>query len=405
MAKEKSITELRDEKNQLIKRGKEITESAKGEKRQLTQPENDELGNIQIRMNEINLEIEERNVINTQSGSQHQSQTESRFSLLKAISENIRGSYSDSTLKIIERGKAQMIGMEATGGLLIPVENRAPVVAGTPANGGLVVDTDLFDIMTPLTASLVLAKAGANIVTGLTNNVRIPKYSGTKANWAGETAKADDGTGTFSDQGFTPKRLTAVTYISKQMLAQDSLGVELMLRNQIVQAIASKLEATIFGADAHSDLKPDGFFTVLPEAGGAVDWSKVVGLETSVDVANALNGNLAYITHPEILGKLKTKVKDPSGAGGFIIGDNGTRLNGYNCLTTTNVAKELQEGGDEYGAIFGNWADYFIGQWGALDLTVDSITMAEYGQIKLVINAYFDAGVRRAESFSKTTWK
>lgn len=405
MAKEKSITELKDEKDQLIKRGKEITETAKGEKRQLNQTENNELGNIQIRLSEINLEVEERNVINTQPGSQHQTQTESRFSLLRAIGENIRGSYSDATLKIIERGKAQMIGMEATGGLLIPVENRAPIVAGTPANGGLAVDTDLFDIMTPLRASLVLAKVGANIVTGLTNNVRIPKYTGTTANWAGETAKAEDGTGTFTDQGFSPKRLTAVTYISKQMIAQDSIGVELMLRNQIVQAIAAKLEATIFGADATNANKPDGLFTTLPAAGGAVDWAKIVGLETNVSIANALDGNIAYILHPATIGKLKTKVKDTSGAGGFILGENSTTLNGYKFLSTTNVASGLQTAKDEYGAVFGNWADYFVGQWGALDLTVDPFTMADQGQIKLVINAFFDAGIRRTESFSMTTWK
>lgn len=404
MPKEKSITELRDEKAQLITRGKEITEKAKTEKRQLEQKESEELGNIQIRLSEINLEVEERKEINTQGGEPHDKPTK-RFSLLRAINESIEGRYSDDTLAVIERGKAQMAGMESTGKLLIPVGSRAAVVAGTPAQGGLTIDTDLFDIMTPLQAALVLAKAGANIVTGLTNNVRIPKYSGTKAFWAGETAKAQDGTGTFTDQGFSPKRMAAVTLISKQMLVQDSLGVEIMLRNQIVQAIAAKLEATIFGADATSALKPDGFFTVLPAAGGAIDWAKVVGLETSVDVANALNGNLAYITHPAISGKLKTKVKDASGAGGFLINDNGTTLNGHKLLTTTNVASGLQTGKDEYGAIFGNWADYFVGQWGALDLTVDPYTMADEGQVKLTINAFFDAGVRREESFSKTTWK
>lgn len=404
MAKEKSITELKDEKNQLITKAKEITEAAKGEKRQLKDPETSELGSIQIRCSEINIEVEERNEINTKSGTPHEA-PQKRFSILRAIGESIRGSYSDDTLAIIERGKAQMVGMESAGGLIIPVESRANVVAGTPENGGYAVDTDMFDIMTPLTASLVLARAGANIVTGLTNNITIPKYSGTTANWAGETEKAKDGTGTFSKGGFTPKRLAAVTYVSKQMLAQDSIGVELMLRNQIAQAVAQKLESTIFGKEATNTNKPDGFFTVLPVAGGAVDWVKVVGLETSVDVANALNGYLAYITHPTIYGKLKTTVKDSSGAGGFLIDPSGKLLNGHNCLTTTNMASGMQTGGNEYGAIFGNWADYFIGQWRALDLTVDPYTMADEGLVKITINAFFDAGMRREASFKATTWK
>lgn len=402
MAKEKSTVELKDEKQQLIIRSKAITDAAKGEKRMLKDEETTELGEIQCRLAEINIAISEQEEINRSKGAPRTPQK--RFSLLRAIGESISGTYSDESLAVIERGRAQMSGMETVGSLLLPVEDRAAVVAGTPANGGHTIDTDLLDIMTPLNANLILAQVGANIVTGLTNNVSIPKYTGTTANWAGETADAEDGTGTFSKQGFSPKRLAAVTYISKQMLAQDSLGVERMLRDQIVRAIAAKLEATIFGAMATASTKPDGFFTTLPAAGGVVDWKKIVELETKINSSNALQGNLAYVIHPTILGKLKTTVKDASGAGGFLIGDNGT-LNGYKCLVTTNMASGLQTAKDEYGAIFANWADYFIGQWGALDLTVDPYTMAGQGQIKLIVNAYFDAGIRRDESFAKTTWK
>ena len=402
MSKEKSTVELKDEKQQLITRKDALVNAAKTEKRTLTSEETTQLNEIATRMVDIDAELANLEAMSKRKGTPHQSQK--RFSLLRAIGESITGTYSDESLAVIERGRAQMSGMETTGSLLIPVEDRAAVVTGTPANGGNAIDTDLLDIMTPLTANLILAQVGANIVTGLTNNVSIPKYSGTTANWAGETAAAEDGTGTFSKQGFSPKRLTAVTYISKQMLAQDSLGVERMLRDQIVRAIAAKLEATIFGSAATSTLKPDGFFTTLPAAGGVVDWKKIVELETKINTANALQGNLAYVIHPAILGKLKTTVKDTSGAGGFLIGDNGM-LNGYKALVTTNIASGLQTAKDEYGAIFANWADYFIGQWGALDLTVDPYTMASEGQIKLVVNAYFDAGSRRDESFAKTTWK
>lgn len=402
MAKEKSTTELKSEKSQIIARSAEITTAAKAEKRMLNESETVELGEIQCRLAEINIAISEMEELNRSKGTPRA--TQKRFSLLRAIGESISGSYSDESLAVIERGRSQMSGMQTVGSLLIPVEDRAAIVAGTPAQGGDTIDTDLFDIMTPLTANLILSQVGANIVTGLTNNISIPKYTGTTADWAGETAAAADGTGTFSKQGFSPKRLAAVTYISKQMLAQDSLGVERMLRDQIVRAIAAKLESTIFGAAATAATRPDGFFTTVPAAGGAVDWKKIVELETKMNTSNALQGNLAYVIHPAILGKLKTTVKDASGAGGFLIGDNGL-LNGYKTLVTTNMASGLQAGKDEYGAIFANWADYFIGQWGALDLTVDPYTEAANGQIKLIVNAYFDAGVRREASFAKTTWK
>jgi hypothetical protein len=58
--KEKSITELKDEKATLATRSKEIIEKAKSEKRMFNNEENEELGGIQARMAEINVEIEEK---------------------------------------------------------------------------------------------------------------------------------------------------------------------------------------------------------------------------------------------------------------------------------------------------------------------------------------------------------
>ena len=93
-------------------------------------------------------------------------------------------------------------------------------------------------------------------------------------------------------------------------------------------------------------------------------------------------GNLAYVMHPALIGKAKTKVKDASGAGGFIFQGNGDgMLNGYKALRTNNLPSGLQAGEDEYGIIFGNWADYFVGQWGALVIKADPYTKLKNGEI------------------------
>ena len=55
MAKEKSITELRDEKKQLAAQAQGIIDGARNEQRQFNDSENSELGKIQVRMAEINL--------------------------------------------------------------------------------------------------------------------------------------------------------------------------------------------------------------------------------------------------------------------------------------------------------------------------------------------------------------
>ena len=50
MAKEKSITELRDEKTRLVQRSKEITDKAKGETRKLSDDEMKEINEAQVRL-------------------------------------------------------------------------------------------------------------------------------------------------------------------------------------------------------------------------------------------------------------------------------------------------------------------------------------------------------------------
>jgi len=119
--------------------------------------------------------------------------------------------------------------------------------------------------------------------------------------------------------------------------------------------------------------------------------------KTDADLANSLMGNVAYITHPSIFGTLKSRLKDASGAGGFIAE---TGLNGYPAYRTNNIPSEMGVGSDEYGIVFGNWADYFVGQWGAAELIADPYTLATTGMVILTVNSYWDMGFIRSESFS-----
>jgi hypothetical protein len=54
--------------------------------------------------------------------------------------------------------------------------------------------------------------------------------------------------------------LTAYVDISKQLIYQDTVGVENAIRRDIVNALNDKLEATIFGAVAGDATKPAGIF-------------------------------------------------------------------------------------------------------------------------------------------------
>ena len=97
-------------------------------------------------------------------------------------------------------------------------------------------------------------------------------------------------------------------------------------------------------------------------------------------------------------GILKKTLRAASVAEGFIY--EGGMVNGYKTFTTASMASGLQTGTDEYGIVFGNWADLIIGQWGGLEITVDNLTQATNGAIRLVVNGYFDVVKRRDTSFA-----
>ncbi len=412
MAKEKSITELKDEKKQLSTRSKEIIAAAKGEKRQFTAEESEELGAAQTRMAEINLEIEEREALNCGRGKRHQPDRGNKFSFRRALANYVSGQEQNVVdAAVIEEttGFHNGCGVQRASktSLVLPLETRATFTADVESATGVVIDEEQQEMLLPLQSSLVLAQAGARFMTGLQGDIYWPKYSGTNVFWEGENDQAKDGAGKFSKgEVYKPKRLTAYVDISEQLLIQENTSVEAIIRQTLATAIAQKVEQTAFGTHAHDDNKPDGLFQTVPTISGAMDWAKVVELETNADLQNALYGNLAYVMHPALVGKAKTKVKDSSGAGGFIFGENGTGLlNGYRSLRTNNLPKELQAGKDEYGIIFGNWNDYFIGQWGALEIKVDPYSRMLEGVVRLVVNSYWNMGMIRSESFSIASMK
>lgn len=168
-----------------------------------------------------------------------------------------------------------------------------------------------------------------------------------------------------------------------------------MLKRDIVSAISEKLESTILGKEAGSTAKPAGMFATAPTIKGVPTYKSIVNIETALENAN-VTGEKVFIVNPSAKGVLKTTEK-AAGTAKYLM--EGNELDGYKVLTSNSVAKALQTGADEAGVVFGAFNDYVIGQWGAIDLTVDPFTQAANGKVRLVINAYFDAKPRRAASF------
>ena len=247
-----------------------------------------------------------------------------------------------------------------------------------------VVETDIYDILEPLRAKNVLVAAGAKFITNLQGNVQVPVMSATQVGWKGETAAADDGSGAFTSVTLSPKRLTGKFPISLELLAQDTLGVENMIRQDIVNAVNEKLEATILGAGAGDLNTPAGLFHGYADTNVIADFGDIADLEAKVEEKNVY-GNCKYIVSPKAKAKLRATIKGTAGVG--MILENGA-IDGTEALATSNVPAGKM--------LYGDFSNLVIGQWDSviLDVVRDTDSLAN-GCVTIVVNAYFDAKVAR----------
>jgi HK97 family phage major capsid protein len=61
-------------------------------------------------------------------------------------------------------------------------------------------------------------------------------------------------------------------------------------------------------------------------------------------------------------------------------------------------------GANDKAFIVGDWSNLAIGNWGGIDIVVDPYTVAVAGQVRIVVNAFFDAKVLRANAFAVGTY-
>lgn len=309
----------------------------------------------------------------------------SNFSLVKAINDVVNNrNINEDALNVIEMGATEMrkSGLSYSGQIQLPVEERGDAVAATVATDGKeIVATDKLNILSPLMGKSILAEAGATFLTGLVGNISIPNYTGSTCGWKGELEAADNGKGTFGSVELSPKRLTAYIDISKQFLTQDSVGAEEMLRADIVNSLVAKLEQTIFGDAAGDTTKPAGIFN-----GAEVVAPSYQGVCEAEAAVTDYSGEKRFVMSPTAKSAFKQATISGTKSDLRLLLEDG-EVDGYPVSDSSNVVAG--------GYAFGDFSELVVAQWGGIDIVVDPYTLATKNAIRLVINAYFDAKVRR----------
>ena len=311
-----------------------------------------------------------------------------QFSLLKAINDIANNRSLDAVSQaVINAGADEMrsAGQSFSGQIQLPVESRAAVTVTDEHDD--VIEVQFADLLTPLRAKNVLVAAGAKYMSGLIGDVQVPIMGAGNVTWEGEVASAQEAGYTFTSKKLQPKRLTAYVDISKQFLVQDSIGAEQAIRADIVAAINSKLESTILGSAAGSTTTPAGiFYGQSPKA--IATFKDICDLEASIEDANVI-GECKYVMSNKAKAALRNMPKSSKST--QLVMENG-EVDGTPVLNTSNVEAQ--------NIAYGDWNNLAIGQWGSIDLVVDPYTLAKDGQVRIVINAFFDAITLRPEAFA-----
>lgn len=381
----KNSLEIKDEKQQLKKKCFDILNLCKREIRQMTSEEENKFNSYKSQIEALNNEMRNlQNNLKNEIKIKKESNKTMEFRLLRAINDVANNRNLDEVASIVSNNGVEEMrkaGLSYSGQLQLPMSELRSAVTVT-TEGADVVATDIFDVLEPLRAKNVLIQAGAKFLTNLTGDVQVPLMSASNVTWEGETSSASDGAGTFSSVKLSPKRLTAYVDVSKQFLIQDSASAEAMIRKDIVNAINSKLEATILGDEAGTTTKPAGIFYTATSLDTVSSFADVAELESDIEDANVM-GECKYIMSNKAKAALRTMQK---GNGVGFVYENGT-VDGTETFNTSHV--------DDTNVAYGDWSNLAIGQWGAIDLTIDPYTQAAKGTVRLVINAYFDAKVLR----------
>lgn len=258
--------------------------------------------------------------------------------------------------------------------------------------GDKMVETGLGEFIPALSAQPVVVQLGARVMSGLSGNVSLPQGGTATAYWVAENADTTESTQTLAQVSLTPKRVAALSELSKQLLVQASYDVEAIVRDDIALQLSLAIDAAAISGAGADD--PTGIINTsgigAETFSSAFTHANVVDVETDVGTAKALSGSLAYLMSPSGRGSLKKTTLD-SGSGRFLM--EGNELNGYRAEASAQCPADT--------LIFGDWSQVVVAEFGAgADIVVDPYTKAATGLTRLIVSRFADVGLRHAASFS-----
>ena len=348
------------------------------------------------------------------------------YSVVRAIRACVNNTWNEAGLeREVSDTLAKQIGRETQGFFIphnIPISTRNTQSVTSYSTGGALVAENLLaaSFIDLLRNTAIITQLGPTVLTGLTGNVSIPRQrSASTMYWVAEDAAVTQSGSTYDTMTLMPKQAGVLSRITRLAMQQTSPDIEQLVRNDIAQQLALGIDLAIINGSG-SNGQPLGLLQVpLANASQTVSATSItnldplITLETEVDVLNALNGSLYYLTNSAVIGHLKklkasstgaadrlplwtNNLLDPAGRGIL------PAINGYPIVRSNQVPTNFGGTANRHCIIFGNFADVVMAMWGGTEILPNPYgTGYAAGSIDLRIMQTFDCGIRRPESFSR----
>lgn len=236
-----------------------------------------------------------------------------------------------------------------------------------------------------LEANLVLASAGSNFYSGITN-MKFPVISGITSTFVGETGGSVSAAGSASSLTLSPQKCISIVEISAEAMTQNA-GVEAAIRRNMAASVAAQLEKNLLGAADNSDGGPQSIFADAADGGATLDAAALLAMESTVLGNNVplLGGRFAYLCNSDALAVIKGLAQVASVSP--IYDNRDKTINSYFSFVSSNVGNKAS---NFDSVLFGDFSRVHIAQFGGLDVLFDPFTNASAGVGRLIATSLVD---------------
>jgi HK97 family phage major capsid protein/HK97 family phage prohead protease len=278
---------------------------------------------------------------------------------------------------------------------------RRDLTVATAGAGGFLVGTENIGFIEMLRNRSVAFRMGARRLSGLQGSVTVPRQSAAAtAVWlANEASTATESQQTFVQMALAPKNVGAYTELSRQLLLQSSPGAEGIVTDDLAQVVATAADLGVLEGSGAGG-QPTGISGTAgigSVTGTSLAADGVLEFQSDVAGANVTPMRPGYVTTPAVAALLMVRPELPTTGTTRLWTGNiwDGALFGIPAMSSNQLTAA--------SAIFGDWQEVVVGEWGVLEVEVNPYANFQAGIIGVRAMYSMDVGVRRPFAFSRAT--